>query len=119
MALALQSVVAYVPLFGGQRESDEPATFHIRVLGATAFRAFAARLAQASENEGMTAQTADLYRELVAGQVARIENLTVDGGPIETGAALCEHPAVPHALVVEIERAILDASRISQDDEKN
>lgn len=129
MALTLESVVKYVPEFGGERkkheagENENPLTFHIKLMGAVAFRAFAAKLAKASEGKeetaGVSEEVMDLYKEAVSTHVVRIENLAVDGRPVTTGAEFYDHPAMPHDLVLEIERAVVETSQVTPDEAKN
>ena len=128
MALNLDSVVQYIPEFRGERsryekgENKAPLTFHIRVMGAVPFRSFAAKLAKASGPAGqseMNAEVLALYQQVLSEQVMRIENLVVDGQAIAQGEAFAQHPAMPHELVMEIERAIVDVNRVSEQDEKN
>ena len=126
MALSLDSVIRYIPEFGGERaksesnENERPAVFHIRVMGAVAFRAFAAKLARLNENEGDFGESVtSLYREAVSLHVQRIENLRVDGKAILDGASFYDHPAMPNELVMEIERAVVEANRLSETNRKN
>ncbi len=129
MALTLESVVKYVPEFGGERqkreagENDKPLTFHIRLMGAIDFRAFASKLAKANESDTDNAIVTDevvaLYREAVGSHVVKIENLTIDGHPVTDGATFYDHPAMPHDLVMEIERAIVETNNITKDEAKN
>jgi hypothetical protein len=125
MALTLESVIRYVPEYSGERkhheagENENPVTFHIKVMGAVAFRAFAAKLARAVEEDANTDQATVLYRDVVAEHVVKIENLSMDGVPIETGAVLYDHPAMPIGLVVELERTIMEMNRLSKDEAKN
>ena len=128
MALSLDSIIKYIPKYNNERkryekgENEAPLTFHIQVMGAVPFRSFAAKLAKAAEKDGegdLNDQVVALYREVICGHVKKIENLTVDGQPIEDGASFYDHPAMPHDLVLEIERAIVDVNTVSEEEAKN
>lgn len=61
----------------------------------------------------------DIDRDIVSRHVIKIENLEVDGSPIETGAALYSCDGVPAGLLTEIIGAINDISGLGERQEKN
>ena len=126
MAISLSSEIKYIPELGGERkrveagEEKNPVTFHIKVMGATAFRQFASRLSALSKEGGeFTPEMQEFCREVFARHVPCIENLFVDGVPVKDGKAFFDNKAIPHALVQEVEKALFDANMLSEGDRKN
>lgn len=128
MALTLESIIKYIPKFSSELtkykagKNETPLTFHIKAMGALAFRAFAAKLALLNDEKSdaeFNAEVNTLYREIIVNHVIKIENLSVDGVPILTGEVFYDHPAMPNALVHEIEKAIVGMNQIDEEEGKN
>jgi len=124
----LDSVVKYIPRFGKELEdyekgeNEKPLTFHIKVMGAVAFRAFAAKMAklgEKSKDNRFGPEEDELYREIIAGHVIKIENFYIDRAAVTNGEEFYNHPAVPNGLVLEIEQEIIEMNRISKEEAKN
>jgi len=83
-------------------------------LGAVAFREFSS---QVSANREDMDKAFPIYHEMTASHIEKIENLDLDGVAVTDGKTFCE--CAPNVFMVEIENAILEASRVMDDDSKN
>jgi|GEM_PF-4462645 len=129
MGLDLKSTEKYIPLFGDQRKEHKedpdykPVTIHIRKLSDRVYKQYVLDQANTLEKEGenrkVTIQTFDGQAQLFCDHVFKIENLMLDGKPIETGEALIHSEFAPQGLVSEIEDALVDLSQLSKAEVKN
>ena len=118
MALSLTRIAVYIPKFGRQRDEgvESPVTFYIKIMGATEFRAFSSKI---SETKDDSAAMFSEYGKMVSEHVVTIDNLDIEGKAITDGQTLCACDEIPNALMTEIEAAILDVSRIKEEEAKN
>ena len=118
MALSLSKTAIYIPKFGGQDKEgvENPVTFQIKIMGSTEFRAFSSKISEAKDDSA--AMFAE-YKKMVSDHVIDIDSLRIEGDLITDGPAFCDCPEIPNALMSEIEAAILDVSRITEEEAKN
>jgi len=123
MGISLETKIEYRPKFDGNEKSDNPAVFHITVMGGVEFRNFFIKLQAMQKGQpeevGIDPGVIRLYRDAVAAHIPAVENLEIDGQQITTGAEFYDHPGVPYKLLTEIENAVVNMNQLAPEETKN
>ncbi len=117
------TLIDYVPSYGGNRDSDNPCVVRIRFVSYAKVQEYTRILA--SRAKGIRQDDFSRMRE-IAGEVQKkqfvenvdsVENFFVDGQPIKDAGLFYEH--APSELIHEVIKAMEDSVKLTEGQRKN
>ncbi len=117
------TLIDYVPAYGGNRDSDNPCVVRIRFVSYAKVQEYTRILA--SRAKGIRQDDFSRMRE-IAGEVQKkqfvenvdsVENFLVDGQPIKDAGLFYEH--APSELIHEVIKAMEDSAKLTEGQRKN
>lgn len=121
ISFSKDTLIDYVPAYGGNRESAEPCVVRLRFVPYSKVQDYSRQIAARLKGVTDPAKQTDISREIQKRQfmesVDSISGYTVDGQAITTADAF--YDTADTDLIIEVIKAMESASKLSEGQKKN
>ena len=115
------TIIEYVPSYGGNRDSDEPCIVKMRFVSYAKVMAYSKLIDSKSKGITDSEKRMEISREIQKQQfvenVESVSGFLLDGKTIITASEFYDN--APFALIIEIIRAMEDSAKLSEGQRKN
>ena len=115
------TIIEYVPAYGGNRDSDEPCIVKMRFVSYAKVMAYSKLIDAKSKGTTDSEKRMEISREIQKQQfvenVESVSGFLLDGKTIITASEFYDN--APFALIIEIIRAMEDSAKLSEGQRKN